>query len=95
MKASMKAAAQVAREYNIPHDDWVTLCIGISRIIDQHQLPAVKELVYAAQLQVQNFERQNLYPDINHLGDDDHEAWTALVSALKAFQASKASTGGE
>ena len=49
--------------------------------------PAIKELVDAAELQVQNFKRQNLRPDINNnLGDDDHEAWNALVSALEPFK---------
>ena len=56
--------------------------------------PAVKKLVEAARLQVQNFERQNLHSDINNLGDDDHEAWEALLSALKAFPSFKDSTGG-
>lgn len=46
--------------------------------------PAVKELVEAAKLQVQNFKRQNLDPGA--LYDDDHEAWTALESALKSFK---------
>lgn len=53
---------------------------------DISQSPYIKELVEAAELQVQNFKRQNLSPDINNLGDDDHEAWKALVSALLPFK---------
>ena len=68
------------------------LVLAIAIVISLHPNPAVKELVDAARLQVQNFKRQNLAPEINDLGDDDHEAWTALESALKPFQAP---TGGE
>ena len=45
---------------------------------------AAKQVVEAAELQVLNFERQNLHPETNFLGDDDHEAWTALTRALDA-----------
>lgn len=47
---------------------------------------AVQKLLDAAKLQVQNFRRQNLYPDINNLGDDDHEAWAALQAAIEKVE---------
>jgi hypothetical protein len=46
-------------------------------------------LVEAAQLAVLNFERSSASG--NFLGDDDHEAWTALTKALDALGATHAS----
>ncbi len=43
---------------------------------------AAPALLAACQLQDKNFIRQNLYPNINHLGDDDHEAWQAITAAI-------------
>lgn len=42
------------------------------------------ELAAAANLACQNFERQNISG--NFLGDDEHEAWTALRTALQKLE---------
>jgi len=47
-----------------------------------HLIAAAPDLLYAAKLAALNFSRQNLHPDVNFLGDDDHEAWTALNAAI-------------
>jgi hypothetical protein len=41
-------------------------------------------LVDAARLTVLHFSRMALYPEINFMGDDEHEAWGALEAALKS-----------
>jgi len=46
----------------------------------------VSRLVEAARLTVQLFSRKNLYPEINFMGDDEHEAWSALGAALAPFK---------
>jgi hypothetical protein len=43
-------------------------------------IAAAPELLEAARLQVLNFERSDVSG--NFLGDDDHEAWTALNKAI-------------
>ncbi len=48
---------------------------------DAKLFAASKELLAAAKLATLNFERSNASG--NFLGDDDHEAWTALNAAIK------------
>ena len=45
-------------------------------------IAAAPDLLKAARLAVLNFRRLNAHPDVNFLGDDDHEAWTALSRAI-------------
>jgi len=49
----------------------------------------VARLVEAARLTVQHFSRKNLYPEVNFMGDDEHEAWGALDEALAPFKEKK------
>lgn len=46
------------------------------------RLTALERVREAAVLVDQVWERANLYPDINFLGDDEHEAWSKCREAL-------------
>lgn len=72
-----------------PHHDGIVTHTGIGRRepdLTPHPnarlIAAAPSMLAALQLQHQNFTRQNLNPDINHLGDDDHEAWKAITDAI-------------
>jgi len=58
--------------------------------------PRIQALVDAAKLAVLNFRRKDL-ADVEFLGDDDHEAWSALTAALAPFthESSERKEGGK
>ena len=41
-----------------------------------------KDLVKALELVDEVWERTNLHPDVNFMGDDEHEAWSGVKGAL-------------
>ena len=43
---------------------------------------AAPDLLEAAKLTALHFERMNQHPDVNFMGDDEHEAWGALRAAI-------------
>jgi hypothetical protein len=45
-------------------------------------IKAAPDLLKAAKLTALHFERMNLHPDVNFMGDDEHEAWSALRTAI-------------
>ena len=45
-------------------------------------IAAAPDLLEAANLTALHFERMNLHPDVNFMGDDEHEAWGALNRAI-------------
>ena len=45
-------------------------------------IAAAPDLLDAAKLTALHFERMNLHPDVNFMGDDEHEAWGALNRAI-------------
>ena len=75
------------REVRWEKPEHSTVSVYMAQIIyDETRQEAQQELLDAAKLQVQNFHRQNLYPEINNLGDDDHEAWGALSAAIAKIE---------
>lgn len=50
--------------------------------IDTQSLQIISDLLAAAKLACLNFERANNAGSGRFLGDDDHEAWTALQKAI-------------
>jgi hypothetical protein len=49
---------------------------------DAALIAAAPDLLEAAKLTALHFERMNLHPDVNFMGDDEHEAWGALNRAI-------------
>ena len=64
--------------------------IGVAKIIthayeffaNARLIAAAPDLLDAAKLTALHFERMNLHPDVNFMGDDEHEAWGALNRAI-------------
>ena len=64
--------------------------IGVARVITHAKefvanarlIAAAPDLLEAAKLTALHFERMNLHPDVNFMGDDEHEAWGALNRAI-------------
>jgi len=50
------------------------------------RLRAADALLSAAKTTCLHFKRMSLYPDINFMGDDEHEAWRLLRTAISAYE---------
>lgn len=73
-----RTASLIANTINLKGEQVPGLALIIESAIEESGAP---ELLAAAQLQILNFQRQNIAKEF--LGDDDHEAWNALSNAVK------------
>ena len=55
--------------------------------------PEIRNLIDAAKTVNEVWTRDNLYPEVNHLGDDVHDAWRKIKEALTAIERKRGEMG--
>ena len=59
---------------------------GTTRYYVPIRSEAADALLAAAKTTCLHFKRMSLYPEINFMGDDEHEAWRLLRTAISAYE---------
>lgn len=83
---NIASAMQEVRDEKKKEGECCEICLGMHNFYMNKERTLSDRLVKALELIDEVWERANLYPDVNFLGDDEHEAWGKTKQVLKIYR---------